>query len=698
VSEDATGGVRRRLAAIVFAGYKRLQPGDEASTLTGLTLVRTEIIEPQILKFGGRIIRWTGDDVFLEFPSVVEAVRCAAALNEAASRLNDAVLPDRRIALRIGINLDDVIIQNGDLFGDGVNIAARLEALAEPGTIYISGAVYDRVVDKVDFDFIELGPQSLKNISRPIRVYRTNAHIGRKPAAAIATSSEPTATARFDDRLLPFVNFSDDPEQEFFADGITEDIITMLAGWRAFPVIARGSTFNYKGQAVDVKKVGEELDARYVVEGSVRKSGRRVRVNAQLIRADTNHHIMARRYDRDLNDLFELQDEIVTTIGGAIEPERIALTPQILQNASWDRMGCRSGLRQTLGPTGPPLHRRLPTTRCAPIFQDKGTANPLSRRLGRSIRSPQMDRFSSRPPSLHHPRGSSARHCRAPEATGRSPTRGRTQVTLAVVLGGLVLVLFAEAYWPRRRREFPALRRRLGNLGFWLFNLILGAFVFASPVAFRPQFEALSGIFLPTWPIADVWLSFVVGFLLLDLLRYGVHRCKHAVPFFWRFHALHHSDPDLDVTTSVRQHPGDYLIGAAPFWAVVILLDIPATVALSYGIAVFAIEAIQHGNIRLPERLDRCLQPLLITVDLHLIHHSIEFSRENWNYGAVFSVWDRLFGTYQAISRAQIDRLVFGVRELPRRDCLKPSRMILTPWLLAPTTAAQSAKVRNRGL
>ena len=344
MSEDATGGVRRRLAAILFAGYERLQPGDEASTFTGLTLLRAEILEPQILKFGGRIIRWTGDEVFLEFPSVVEAVRCAVALIEGASRLNEAVLPDRRIALRIGINLDDVIIQDGDLFGDGVNIAARLEALAEPGSIYISGAVYDRIVDKVDFDFIDLGPQSLKNIPKPIRVYRMDARIGARPTAAIATGSEPPAAVRFDDRraiaVLPFLSFSDDPEQEFFADGITEDIISMLAGWRAFPVIARDSTFTFRGKVVDIKKVGEQLGAIYIVEGSVRKSGHRVRITAQLIRADTGHHIMAERFDRDLIDLFELQDEITRMIAGALEPEllkfernRIANQPQHNEDA-----------------------------------------------------------------------------------------------------------------------------------------------------------------------------------------------------------------------------------------------------------------------------------------------------------------------------------------------------------------------------
>ena len=325
VSEDAPGNASRRLAAILFAGYKRLHPGDEAGEFSALSLFRTDVIEPQVLKFGGRIVRWTGDQIFLEFQSVVQAVRCGAALSEAASRLNEAPLPERRIALRIGINMDDIIItDDGDLLGDGVNIAARLEALAEPSSVYISGAVHERVAGKVDFDFVDLGPQNLKNINRPIRVYRIDNHVDTGSAAAAAGSGSPT-TAKFDDRraiaVLPLANFSGDPEQEFFADGITEDIIALLAGWRAFPVIARTSAFTYKGKTFDVKKVGEELGARYVVEGSVRKSGRRVRVTVQLIRADTNHHIMAERYDRDLTDLFDLHDEIAHTIAGAIEPE-----------------------------------------------------------------------------------------------------------------------------------------------------------------------------------------------------------------------------------------------------------------------------------------------------------------------------------------------------------------------------------------
>ncbi len=232
------------------------------------------------------------------------------------------------------------------------------------------------------------------------------------------------------------------------------------------------------------------------------------------------------------------------------------------------------------------------------------------------------------------------------------------------------------------------MRRRLGNLGIWILNLILAAFVFAPTNTFRPQLEAALGIALPSWPIAGGLASFVAGFLLLDLLRYLVHRCKHAVPFLWRIHALHHSDPDLDVTTTVRLHPIEYLLNSGVFWLTAILLGVPATVVLTYGLASFAIEAIQHGNIRLPEGLERFLQPVLVTVDTHRIHHSVAFAQASCNYSTVFSVWDRLFGTYNRLTRAQHDQIVFGVRELPRRDCLKPSAMLLTPWRLQRARAA----------
>jgi adenylate cyclase len=326
VSEEARGRVRRRLAAILVVGLSRLFPGEEKDNFTGLRAFLTDVIDPLIPGFEGNIFKQTGDLVLIEFDSVVEATRCAAALRDAVIRHNQTLANEQRLAMRIGINLGDIIAEGGDIFGDGVNIAARIEALAEPGSIYMSEMAYHHVADKLDFDFEDLGPQNLKNIRRPIRVYRMGAAI--KDQAADLDDADPAVAASpsgFDDRraiaVLPFANFSGDPEQEFFADGITEDIITMLAGWRAFPVIARNSTFNYRGQTVDIKKVGEELGVRYVLEGSVRKSGRRVRVTAQLIRADTNHHIMAERYDRDLTDLFELQDEIVTTIAGAIEPE-----------------------------------------------------------------------------------------------------------------------------------------------------------------------------------------------------------------------------------------------------------------------------------------------------------------------------------------------------------------------------------------
>jgi adenylate cyclase len=344
VSDETRGRVRRHLAAILVAGYSLLFPGDEADGFVGLKEVLNDIIEPQVAEFGGHVVNSTGERALTEFDSAVQAARCAAALRRAVLERNAASAPERRIAIRIGLNLGDIIAEDGDIFGDGVNIAARIEALAEPGGILVSETVHDQIVGKVEFEFEYLGPKDLKNIRVPVRVFRLGG-AGSEPAMAEPSGAAANITAGgFDDRraiaVLPFANFSGDPEQEFFVDGITEDIIAMLSGWRAFPVIARNSTFTYKGQTVDIKKVGQELGARYVLEGSVRKSGHRVRVTAQLIRADTGHHIMAERYDRDLTDLFELQDEITTTIAGAIQPEllkferdRIAEQPQHNEDA-----------------------------------------------------------------------------------------------------------------------------------------------------------------------------------------------------------------------------------------------------------------------------------------------------------------------------------------------------------------------------
>jgi adenylate cyclase len=336
---------RRRHAAILVAGYNRLLPGDEADRFAGLRAFLAEIVEPQILEFDGNIFKETAELVLAEFKNAVGAARCAASLRDVVAQMNQNLPDEQRIAMRVGVNFGDIIAEQGDIFGDGVNIAARVQALARAGSVYVSEILHDRVVDEDDFVFEDLGPQDLKNISRPIRIYRMAGEMAELSEDLLAAGARFAARApAFDDRraiaVLPFVNFSGDPEQEFFADGLTEDIISMLAGWRAFPVIASASTFTYKGKTLDIKTVGQELGARYVLEGSVRKSGRRVRVTAQLIQADTGHHIMAERYDRDLTDLFDLQDEITHAIAGAIEPEilkfereRIAERPQLREDA-----------------------------------------------------------------------------------------------------------------------------------------------------------------------------------------------------------------------------------------------------------------------------------------------------------------------------------------------------------------------------
>lgn len=231
------------------------------------------------------------------------------------------------------------------------------------------------------------------------------------------------------------------------------------------------------------------------------------------------------------------------------------------------------------------------------------------------------------------------------------------------------------------------MRRRLGNIGIWLFNIVIAAFTFAPPGIFRPQLESALGVALPSWPIANQWVSFVAAFLLLDFLQYAMHRCQHAVPFLWRFHAMHHSDPDVDVTTSVRHHPIEYLLATGFYWLTVLTLDVPVAVALIHGLAVFAAAAVTHGNTRMPEWLERVLQPVVITLDLHLVHHSVSYDEANANFGAILSIWDRLFGTYVRLPRARQEQLVFGVSELPPRECLKPSAMLMTPWRIPRVVA-----------
>src|SRR5438105_13310774 len=314
----------RRLAAILatdVAGYSRLIGIDEEGTLDRLKAIRAELIDPMINEHRGRIVKTTGDGLLVEFGSVVDALRCATEWQRAMPHRHTGTPVDDRIEFRIGINVGDVVVEDSDIFGDGVNVAARLEALAKPGGICVSRVVRDQVRDKLEVEFNDRGEQRVKNIARPIRVF--DVRIADAPATLTSAVPERTTLALPDKpsiAVLSFQNMSGDPEQEYFADGMVEDIITALSRIRWLFVIARNSSFTYKGQAVDVKRVGRELGVRYVLEGSVRKAGGRVRITAQLIDAETGAHLWADRFDGSLEDVFELQDQVAASVAGIIEP------------------------------------------------------------------------------------------------------------------------------------------------------------------------------------------------------------------------------------------------------------------------------------------------------------------------------------------------------------------------------------------
>jgi adenylate cyclase len=306
----------RRLAAILagdIVGYSRLMGADEEGTLGRVNTVRREFWEPKIAEHRGRIVKRTGDGVLIEFASVVDAARYGIEIQRGMAKRNAEVPEDKRIELRMGIHIGDILIEDDDIFGDGVNVAARLEGIAEPGGICFSRAAFEQVDGKLDVSFEDGGDQQLKNIARPIRVYRTNVTSTTR-SAALALPDKPSIA------VLPFQNMSDDPDQEYFADGIVEDIITGLSRIKWLFVIARNSSFTYKGRAVDVKQVGRELGVRYVLEGSVRKAADRLRITGQLIDSKTGAHLWADRYDRKSEDIFALQDEITLSVIGAIEP------------------------------------------------------------------------------------------------------------------------------------------------------------------------------------------------------------------------------------------------------------------------------------------------------------------------------------------------------------------------------------------
>jgi adenylate cyclase len=322
-------GPERRLAAVLAAdmvGFSRLMEVDETGTLARLKTHRIELIDPAIAKNRGRIIKTTGDGMLVEFHSVADAVLCAAEIQRRMARRNADVSPARWMQFRIGINLGDVIVDGNDIFGDGVNVAARLEMLAEPGGICVSGAVRDQVGQRLeDVEFEDLGDQNVKNIARAIRVFRIRLEQGPKTAPEEANDAAvaPSIAKKPSIAVLPLVNMSGDPEQEFFADGLTEDIITELSRFHELLVISRNSTFVHKGKAVKVQDVAREFGVDYVLEGSVRKAGDRIRVTVQLIDAETDRHIWAERYDRELEDIFAIQDEmtraIVATLPGRVE-------------------------------------------------------------------------------------------------------------------------------------------------------------------------------------------------------------------------------------------------------------------------------------------------------------------------------------------------------------------------------------------
>ncbi len=316
----------RKLAAILAAdvvGYSRLAGSDEDRTLARLRALRSDLIDPTIAVHTGRVVKRTGDGTLVEFRSVVDAVRCAIEVQNAMFERNAGVPPDRRIEFRVGIHVGDIVEESdGDLMGDGVNIAARLEGIAEPNGIYLSGAAYEQVRDKLKEEFEDLGDKELKNIARPVRAYRValSRYTAREPIFPALSGGKLALPDKPSIAVLAFQNMSGDPEQEYFGDGIAEDIITGLSRVKSFFVIARNSSFTYKGRAVDVRQVARELGVRYVLEGSIRKAGSRVRIVGQLVDAISGHHVWADRFEGDVSDIFDLQDKVTESVVGAVEP------------------------------------------------------------------------------------------------------------------------------------------------------------------------------------------------------------------------------------------------------------------------------------------------------------------------------------------------------------------------------------------
>jgi TolB-like protein/class 3 adenylate cyclase len=316
---------QRRLAAVVAAdvvGYSRLMGHDEAGTLTALRTVRRELVDPRIDAFGGRIVKTTGDGLLLEFPSVVDAVRCVAEIQTAIAAYNAGIPADCLIVFRVGVNIGDIVIEGDDIFGDGVNVAARLQALAAPGGLCVSSRVHEEVRDRLYLRFEDGGDQELKNIVRPVRVWRWSPDTETPPESmAPELSQAARVLARKPSvAVLPFQNLSGDPEQEYFADGVTEDIITALSRFHELLVNSRSSSFPFKGKNLDTRYIGRQLGVQYVLSGSIRKAAVRIRVSAELTNCENGRQVWADRYDRDLARIFDLQDDISRTVAAVVQP------------------------------------------------------------------------------------------------------------------------------------------------------------------------------------------------------------------------------------------------------------------------------------------------------------------------------------------------------------------------------------------
>src|SRR5436305_5430618 len=346
---DQSTRVGRRLAAIIaadVAGYSRLMGLDEVGTVRTLREHRA-VTDALVAKHGGRLVKSMGDGVLLEFPSVVDAVECAVAVQAVMVQRNEGIPQDRRMLFRFGINLGDILIEGDDILGDGVNVAARLEGIAEPGGICLSSSAYDQVRGKVAVEFTDLGEQTLKNITRPVRAYAVGSS-----ATAHQTTQLSSSAPHLSIVVLPFANIGGDAEQDYFVDGVTESLTTDLSRIAGAFVIARNTAFTFKGKAVDVKQVGRELNVRYVLEGSVQRGGSRLRVNVQLIDAESGNHIWAERFDKPVGDLFEMQDEIVSRLANALNAELVAAEARlaersphpdamdlVFQGSSWQNKG-----------------------------------------------------------------------------------------------------------------------------------------------------------------------------------------------------------------------------------------------------------------------------------------------------------------------------------------------------------------------